>query len=118
MDASRTDQVEGPAIAEIGVEAEEPVARGLPVVDAQQLRHDELEQVDAERVRLVDASAAPPARDLRDVDAEHVRHLAQRGEVLPESTHLVLRRDSHAAILAQQILLRYTGAYGATVMYL
>ena len=62
----------GLPVAEARVEPEQPFARGVVVVDAAEVRPDELEQVDALGIQRVDALALEPAGDSRAADAEQV----------------------------------------------
>src|SRR5581483_9685167 len=88
---------------------------GVLVVEPEQVRPDELEQVDALGVQRVDACAAKPARDLRARDAEHVSELSRRAEVGAERLDLPGGGDGHerqrtaTRSVAQQILLRWSG---------
>src|SRR5687768_12552107 len=60
LDLSGTDQVDRPSVAEARVDSEEPRAGGRRLVETQEVRPDELEQVDLLRVRGVDARTLQP----------------------------------------------------------
>src|SRR5207244_8415502 len=93
--AAGADEVYGAAIAERRIETEEPGQRGLAIVEPQQARPDELEQVDLLGVGRIETGAAQPARHLRSADAEHVRETGRRAEVDLQGLHFASGCDGH-----------------------
>ena len=104
--APRAHEIDRPAVAERWVDPEEPCECGFLLVQPQQARPDELEQVHLLRVQRINPGAAQPARHLRAADAEHVRELRRRPEIGAKRFNLADGGDGHALSLAQHFLLR------------
>src|SRR5262249_14129213 len=86
----------------------EPGEGRLALVQAQQIRPDELEEVDLLGIERVDPRAAQPTCDLRTTYAEHVGEARSRPEVDAKRVHLRCNCDRHAQRLAQHLLLGNT----------
>jgi hypothetical protein len=69
---ARAHQIDRPAVAEARIQTEQPGTRRVRLVNAKQVRPDELEQVDPLGVERIDARTLQPASDARAADAEQV----------------------------------------------
>ena len=61
LGAALANEIDRPSIAKQRVDAEEPGERGVLVVDAEDVRPDELEKIDFLGVEGIDSGAAEPA---------------------------------------------------------
>jgi hypothetical protein len=85
---------------------QEPRASSVRLVDAEQVRPDELEQVNLLSVERIDTGALEPASNARAADAEHLGECSLRAKINTERFHLGRSSEGHRPSLAQQVSLR------------
>src|SRR4029453_5011979 len=103
---AQPNEIDGPAIAEQGVDAEEPGEGSVAMVDAEQVRPDKLEKIDFLGVERIDPGTLEPAGYLRTAHAEQIGQPRRRAEVDAQRLDFLRQCNGHAGTIAQQNLFR------------
>jgi hypothetical protein len=85
------NEVHRPPTAQARIHPNQPTLGDLGRIEAQKVRHHELQQIDASSVEIIDALTSAPARDLRGIDTEELSQASLRAEVTTQRGYFLFR---------------------------